>query len=83
MSNLREDNIIPGAVGYSSEKYSICLCKAEKKAKVQMKFNSRMVPEEDARSYVIHLAYLGSQQYAADVQLGRLRLCGPTNFGSP
>ncbi len=65
---------MPGATGYGGEKYSICLCKAEKKAKAQMKFNSRVVLEEDAGSYVIHLAYLGSQQYAADVQLGELRL---------
>ena len=74
---------MPGATGYGGEKYSICLCKAEKKAKAQMKFNSQVVLEKDEGSYVIHLAYLGSQQYAADVQLGRLRLCGPTNFGSP
>jgi len=58
VSNLREDDVVPGAAGYGGEKYFICLCKAEKKAKAQMKFNSQVVVEEDAGSYVIHLAYL-------------------------
>jgi len=71
---------MPGATGYGGEKYFICLCKAEKKVKAEMKFNSQVVPEEDEGSYVIHLAYLGSQQFAADVQLGRLRLFGPANI---
>jgi len=67
VSNLREDDVVPGAAGYGGEKYFICLCKAEKKAKAQMKFNSQMVLEGGAGRYVIQLACLGSQQYAADV----------------
>jgi len=42
MPNLREDDIASGATDYDSEKYSICLCRAEKHAKVQ-KFNSQGV----------------------------------------
>jgi len=40
MPNLREDKVVPGATGDNGEKYFICLCKAEKKARAQMKFNS-------------------------------------------
>jgi len=85
VSNLREDDIMPGAASYGGEKYFICLCKAEKKAKAQMQFNSQVVWEQGAGRYVVELAYLGSQQYiAADVQLGGLRLvCGPANIASP
>jgi len=77
MSNLREDDIVPGATGYGGEKYFICLCKAQKKAKAQMKFNSHVVLEGGAGRYVIQLAYLGPQKYAADVQLGRLKIGSP------
>jgi len=40
VSNLLEDDIMSGATD-SVEKYFTCLCKAEKKAKAQMKFNSK------------------------------------------
>jgi len=41
VSNLRQDDIMPGATGYDGEKYFICLCRAEKKTRAQMKFNSQ------------------------------------------
>jgi len=40
VSNLMEDDIMSGATD-SVEKYFTCLCEAEKKAKAQMKFNSK------------------------------------------
>ncbi len=42
MSNLMEDDIMSGATD-GVEKYFTCLCKAEKKARAQMKFNSQGV----------------------------------------
>jgi len=59
VSNLREDDVMPGATGYSGEKCFICLCKAEKKARAQMKFNSQGVLEGGEGRYVTQLAYLG------------------------
>jgi len=41
-----------------------------------------VVLEGGAEKYVIQLAYLESWQYTADVQLGRLRQCGPANIDS-
>jgi len=38
VSNLGEDDVMPKAAGYDGKKYFICFCKAEKKARAQMKF---------------------------------------------
>jgi len=59
MSNLREDDIASGATDYGGEKYFLCLCRAEKKAKAQMKFNSQGVLGEGIEGrYGEQLAYL-------------------------
>ncbi len=59
MSNLREDDVASGATDYDSEKYFTCLCRAEKKARVQMKFNSKGVLGGGEGRYGEQLAYLG------------------------
>jgi len=60
VSNLREDNFASGATDYDGEKYFICLCRAEKKAKAQMKFNSQgVLGEGGGGRYGEQLAYLG------------------------
>jgi len=41
MSNLMEDDVMSGATD-RDEKLFTCLCKTEKKAEAQMKFNSKV-----------------------------------------
>ncbi len=60
VSNVREDNVVSGATDCDGEKYFICLCRAEKKAEAQMKFNSQGVLGEGVKErYGEPLAYLG------------------------
>ncbi len=49
MSNLRKDKIASGATDNDGENYSIYLCRAEKKAGAQMKFNSQGVLGEGVK----------------------------------
>jgi len=74
---------VPGATGYRGEKYSICLCSAEKKARAQMKFNSWGAKGGGEGRYVEQLAYLGYLLDTAVNQLGGLRQHGQANVGSP
>ncbi len=49
-----------GATDSGGEKYFICLCRAEKKAKAQMKFNPQgMLEKGGGGRYGEQLAYLG------------------------
>ena len=49
VSNLRGDNFASGATDYDGEKFFICLCRTEKKARTQMKFNSQGVLREGVK----------------------------------
>jgi len=81
VSNLRKDHVVSGA---TDEKYFICLWRAEKKAKAQMKFNSQgMLGKGGGGRYGGQLPYLG---YLLGIAVGLfdgLGQYGQASIGSP
>jgi len=78
VSNLREDNIALGATDYDGEKDFICLCRAEKIAKDQMKFNSQGVLGEGGEGrYGEQLAYLGCLALLVAYLMGKDNMSKP------